>query len=131
MQRFKANHDVQICIDPYAAGQYILNYLKIYIQKMLKKLLKENVSLIEANRAIFEKYKLMTDPIMTIQNDDDSKDKNNTEEEEVETIHIETASALDIDSFNKWAKSQACKGLSKFKNLTSMTNIDELRNKIS
>ena len=27
MQLFKANHDLQICIDPYAAAQYICGYL--------------------------------------------------------------------------------------------------------
>ena len=27
MNLFKSNMDLQICIDPYAAGQYILNYV--------------------------------------------------------------------------------------------------------
>jgi hypothetical protein len=33
----------------------------------------------------------------------------------------------DIEEFNKWAKSQASKDLSKLKNLTNVTDVNELR----
>ena len=36
MRLFKANHDLQICIDPYAAAPYIAGYLPKNERGMLK-----------------------------------------------------------------------------------------------
>ena len=94
----------------------------------VKALLNENNSLISEKRAKFEKYQTMLDLISSIQ----SKIKNDEYEEgqnEEEAEDIESTALEEIDDFNKWAKSQASKDLSKFKNLTNVCNLDEFRKK--
>ena len=44
---------------------------------------------------------------------------------------MESTSLEDIEKFNKWAKLQACKELSRFKNLTNICDINEFRLNIS
>ena len=56
-------------------------------------------------------------------NEDNQEDN---ELDEIETTHIDF-----IEEFNKWAKMQASKDLSKFKNLTSISDISALRLNIS
>ena len=98
--------------------------------KDVKQLLDENDELIEQNRSIFEKYKLMSDLISTIQPE---KEENETSKEDKgeEAAEIETTSLEDIEEFNKWAKSQASKDLSQFKNLTNVCDVAVLRSNIS
>ena len=52
-------------------------------------------------------------------------------DEDTEAKEIETTNVEDIEDFTQWAKGQASKDLSKFKNLTSICDINELRDKIS
>ena len=96
----------------------------------VKVLLNENNSLISEKRAKFEKYQTMLDLISSIQSkidqEDDTEDIENEENLEVESTDIE-----DIESFNKWAKSCASKDLAKFKNLISVSDLDEFRKNIS
>ena len=73
---------------------------------------------IEENRAVYEKYKLMSDLISKIQSDIESSSQDNDIEEEDESQDIETTNLKDIEEFNKFAKMQASKDLSKFKELT-------------
>ena len=54
---------------------------------------------------------------------------NDTDDEECEDE--ETTSAEDIQDFNQWAKNQAAKELSKFKDLINISDIVELRQRIS
>ena len=69
------------------------------------------------------------DLISNIQTD---LDKNEDEEEEPDTFEDEeTTNPKDIDDFDKWAKSQATKDLSKFQELTRLSDIIDLRSKIS
>ena len=96
----------------------------------VKQLLKDNQDLIEEKRNLFEKYKLMTELISSIQPDIE-KDKNDNSEEETEDEEIETTSALEIEDFNKWARNQAAKDLSNFKKLTDLRDMNELRSSIS
>ena len=95
----------------------------------VKELLKENKELIEEKRSIFEKYKVMSDLISTIQTE---TDQNNIESDEEDTFEDEESTDLkDIESFNRWAKAQATKDLEKFKNLTGLCDMNELRLMIS
>ena len=98
--------------------------------KDVKQLLSENSVTIERNRSAFEKYKLMTDLISTIQPEAET-DEDATNDGDVGNEEIETTSPDDITEFNKWAKTQASKDLAKFKNLTNICDINELRGKIS
>jgi hypothetical protein len=67
-------------------------------------------NLIEEKQNLFEKYKLMTELISSIQTDIE-KDKNDNSEEETEDVEIETTSALEIEDFNKRAGNHAAKDL--------------------
>ena len=97
--------------------------------KDVKQLLAENLDSVEEKRSIFEKYKLMSDLISKINSDIAAS--GDAEENVEEAEEIETTGINDIEQFNKWAKSQAVKDLSKFKSFTSVTNIEDLRTSIS
>ena len=74
----------------------------------------------------------MSDLISSISSGvNENQDEVDEEEEEKEETDLESTSPTDIDEFNKWAKTQASKDLSKFKKLTNLCDIDELRSKIS
>ena len=72
----------------------------------------------------------MLDLISSIQSnlddEEDTEENINEEAEDLESTAIE-----DIEDFNKWAKTQASKDLSKFKNLTNLCNLDDFRTNIS
>ena len=98
----------------------------------VKALLSKFEDLIEKKRSMFEKYKLMTDLISTINAEEqDKKREDDDTEEEDEDVELETTSAMDIEEFNKWARNQAEKDLSSFKNLINVADLTELRTKIS
>ena len=97
-------------------------------RKDVKKLLSENSAFIEEKRSKFEKYKVMADLISHIQSDIDKNEDKNEEEDIFEDE--ETTDPQDIANFEKWARSQATKDLSKFKNLTGLCDIDEMRSNI-
>ena len=100
--------------------------------KDVKKLLADNEDVINENRSIFEKYRLMTDLISSLNQDTENKQVNNEDiEEDDESDELETTAPQDIEEFNKWAKYQASKDLSKFKDLTSNTDVRQLRSNIS
>ena len=71
----------------------------------------------------------MTDLISTIQADiekiEDDKDQDDTFED------AETTEIHDIENFEKWARNQASRDLTKFKNLTGICDVKELRLKIA
>jgi chromosomal replication initiation ATPase DnaA len=84
---------------------------------------------IKSKRARFEKYQVMNDLINLIQKEGEKNLGQESEREESEDE--ETTSPEDIEDFNNWAKNQALKELSKFKNLTDLSDIVELRGLIS
>ena len=94
----------------------------------VKKLLFDNKKTIHDKRIKFEKYKVMTDLINLVQKEQE-KSCNTDDEEECE--EDETTATEDIIEFNNWAKNQAMKELSKFKNLTDLCDIVDLRSRIS
>ena len=109
------------------------NELEDIHTKDVKNLLKQNLEMIEEKRTLFEKYKLMSDLISSIQTDIESENpvvEDSEREEDIEQ-EIETTSLEDIEQFNKYAKAQATKDLSRFKDLISVCNIEELRLNIS
>ena len=98
-------------------------------QKDVKKLLSEKGDIIEEKRGKFEKYKVMADLISNIQTD---VEKNDADDEEPDNFEDEeTTDPKDINDFEKWARSQASKDLSKFNDLTRLSDINDLRSKIS
>ena len=98
--------------------------------KDVKQILFESREIIETNRAIFEKYKTMTDLISSIRTEvEPSEDKD--EDEEDASREIETTSAEDINEFNSWAKTQASKELAQFKNLINVCDINDFRIRVS
>ena len=86
--------------------------------------MEENRSLIEDNRAKYEKYRLMCDLINEIQQQGGGGDIDSEEEGE----DIETHDPAEIKDFEKWAASQASKELA---NLKDMTDASHLRKDIS
>ena len=108
-------------------------YEEIHLNDV-KQLLKENLQSIEEKRVLFEKYKLMSDLISKINTDiekNEDIDNEDDVDEDIEAKEIETTNVEDIEDFTQWAKGQASKDLSKFKNITSICDINELRDKIS
>ena len=120
--------------DDLARGLLILflpfrDEMKEIHEKDVKELLDVKKDLINLKRSRFEKYQVMNDLINLIQKESEKNDGVDLEEEDC--IEEETTSAKDIDEFNKWAKQQALKELSKFKNLTELRNVVTLRRQIS
>ena len=77
-------------------------------------LLSTNKDLIKLKRTRFEKYKMMNDLINQIQKENEKN--RDLEDEEEELRDEETTNPDDIEDFNNWARNQALKELSKFKN---------------
>ena len=74
----------------------------------------------------------MTELIANIQASSEINDKVDEEDENIEEEEdLETTSARDMEDFQLWAKSQAVKDLSSFKDFTKLMNIESLRVKIS
>ena len=80
---------------------------------------------------VFEKYKPMSELISTIQAKESENQDQNDDEEKDESVEIETTALRDIEEFNKWAKTQASKDLTKYKDLTSICDVEQLRLNIS
>ena len=101
-------------------------------RKNVKSLLEESRSLVEEKRKLFEKYKVMEELIASIEKEE-SKDESEDEEQidDDNEGEIETTSAVDIESFNRWARSQATKDLSQFKSMSDVGDISDLRQKVS
>ena len=98
-------------------------------RKDVKKLLHEKGGMIEEKRRKFEKYQVMADLISSIQTDIKKSEDDDEEEDTFEDQ--ETTDPLDIEHFERWAKSQANRDLNQLKNLTSLHDIIDLRSKIS
>ena len=98
----------------------------------VKQLLFDNRYLIENKRNLFEKYKLMTELISSIQSEIDKSSEEKVEDEEgTGDKETESTSMADIEDFNKWARNQATKDLANFKRLTDLCDMNKLRSRIS
>ena len=84
---------------------------------------------IERKRSQFEKHKVLTDIINLIQREkEDAIEEENALDDDY--VCEETTAPEEIDSFEKWAKSQAKGALQKHKELTTLVRIDSLREMI-
>ena len=72
----------------------------------------------------------MTDIIESIERQVEDKIQDDQEEEGDGFIEEESTTADELDNFEKWAKHQAKKSLVKYKHLTSVIKLEELRNLI-
>ena len=79
---------------------------------------------IEEKRSLFEKHKVMTDMIYSMQKEKEKSDVENDQDDFVET---ETTSPEDIESFEKWARDQAKVALTKHQQLTKLVKLNNLR----
>ena len=100
-------------------------------QTDVKALLKENYDVVQEKRMIFEKFKVMTDLITSIQSSPDENIRESSSEDEDNFIDLESTDMVDIESFNKMAKAKAMKDLSSLKSLMDMCHPDKLRSDIS
>ena len=93
--------------------------------KDVKKELSENIQIVESNREKFEKYKLMTELINNIQQNEEEKSENEDEEEITaeEDENIETTTTKEMEDFHSWVKAQAAKDLVSFKDFISVIDI--------
>ena len=83
---------------------FINELVEIHTQDV-KRLLFDNKDMIEEKRAFFEKYKLMSDLISTIQSDViEDGGKNIDDEEDSNDQETESTSNAEIVDFNKWAR---------------------------
>ena len=107
------------------------NEMKEIHQHDVKELLKGCNVLVQEKRMLFEKYKVMTDLIASIQSKVEEKGTDSEEDEEDGFEEMETTDLKDIDEYNKWARNQASQDLSALKNLTNICNPIDLRKNIS
>ena len=83
---------------------------------------------IDEKRNLFEKHKVLTEMINSIE-----KEKNVPDEQEETNdtfIPEETTTTEDIDAFEKWAKDEAKGELGKYKQLISAVTLESLREMI-
>ena len=74
----------------------------------------------------------MTELISSIQSEiNNNQEKSDEDEKTIEDLDTETTSSSEIDDFNRWARNQAAKDLSNFKNLTDLCDMNKLRSNIS
>ena len=101
-------------------------------QKDVKDLLEKSRDIIEEKREKFEKYKVMMELISSIEaKASKNDDKLDEDSEESDSHELETTSSININEFNLWAKAQASKDLSQFKDLTNIVDVVELRSQVS
>ena len=104
------------------------NEMKDIHQHDVKELYSKNKETIQKKRNIFEKHKVMTDIINSMQ-----KEKGNSDHEEIiedDFEDIETTTQEEIQSFEKWAREQAKSSLKRHEELTHLVKISDLRETI-
>ena len=99
-------------------------------EKNIDELYKKSEEIIKRKRAILEKYKVMTEIIESIQKEIEGKNVVNDDSESEEYIDEETTSKEDLENFDKWAKGQAKKSLMKYKDLTTISDVEDIRSLI-
>ena len=105
------------------------NELKDIHEKDVNTLYADNEDIIKERRAIFEKHKVMTDIIDSIERNIKDKNEDNLEDQEEDGfIEEETTTVEELDNFEKWAKKEAKKSLMKYKDLTTLIKVEDLRN---
>ena len=92
-------------------------------------LVEENRTMIEENRARYEKYKVMTDLINQIQRQVEREEDNEGDDEE-EGEELETTTAEEIQDFEEWVQVQTSKDIASLKEMTDIPNPEHLRQKI-
>ena len=128
--RYYLNYDND---EDFARGLLILFYpfrneLEDIHEKDVTELYTSNRKEIERKRQLFEKHRILTDVINSIQ-----KEKEDMFEEETQPDDFtfeETTTTEELGSFEKWAKNEAAKVLGKHKELTSIVRLDSLRDMI-
>jgi hypothetical protein len=105
------------------------NELKEIHERDISMLYLDNEEIIKERRELFEKHKVMTDIIDSIEKQ--IKDRNEDYQDDIEDdgfIEEESTTTEEIEDFEKWAKQQAQKYLTKHKDLTTLMKVEDLRN---
>ena len=82
---------------------------------------------IKEKRAIFEKHKVMTEIIESIQKEAAEKSDENDDSESETFLDEETTSKTELENFENWAKDQAKKSLIKHKDMTTLMKEEDIR----
>ena len=100
---------------------------EIHEQNVIE-LYEKNKKRVDERRNLFEKHKIITDIVNTLSKEREESNVDDTSEEEV--LESETTSIDEIESFEKWAKSQAKIHLKKHDDLTKLVKVSSLRESI-
>ena len=101
------------------------NEMKDIHEENVMDLYDKNKQEIERKRNIFEKHKVITDIVSLLSKQQDEYEKDDPIEDEF--LDIETTTEEELESFEKWAKSQAQVALNKHKELTTIVKLSNLR----
>ena len=94
-------------------------------------LYEENKKEIEKKRNMFEKHKIITDVVNSLNKQQEQfENMDYAEDDEEEFMETETTTIDEIESFEKWAKLQARKDLRKHEELTKLVELRCLRETI-
>ena len=104
-----------------------VNEMEDIHEKDIDELYSEFEEIIQKKRNIFEKHKVMTEIIESIQKEIEDKSVDTDENENEEFIDEETTSKDELADFEIWAKDQAKKSLMKHKDLTTIVEVEDIR----
>ena len=99
-------------------------------EKDIDILYKANEDAIKEKREIFEKHKVMTDIIDSMEKQVKERNEDYQEDSDDGFIEEDSTTIDELENFEKWAKQQANKTLMKHKDLTTLIKIEDLRNLI-
>ena len=96
-------------------------------EKNIDELYSDFEEIIQRKRAIFEKYKVMTEIIESIQKEAEEKNTGNDDSGSEGFVDEETTTKDELDNFETWAKDQAKRSLMKHKDMTTIVEVEDIR----
>ena len=107
------------------------NEIKDIHEKDIDQLYLDNEEAIKERRGLYEKHKVMTDIIDSIEKQTREEDEEDlVDMEDDGFINEETTTSTELENFEQWAKQQAKKSLSRHKDLTTLIKMEDLRDLI-
>ena len=107
------------------------NEIKDIHERDIDQLYLDNEEAIKERRGLYEKHKVMTDIIDSIEKQTREEDEEDlVDMEDDGFINEETTTSTELENFEQWAKQQAKKSLSRHKDLTTLIKMEDLRDLI-